>query len=232
MGHILTFKTIAGALAGAMMSCGVALASVDQHQYLFTGYQIMFEGYDGSLPTGRHLSTAPNTLQAGLLELEPGLFWRDGLERQQGCLAAALYFEARGENRLGQVAVGQVILNRVRAKAYPDTICKVVWQNAHKRNACQFSFTCDGKKDRPKNRKLWLEVQQLAERMLGAQNYVYYSKADHPQLDLDRLTKRATHYHATHVKPGWSRKFKLAKKIGGHIFYVSGRVAKTMPRGS
>ena len=67
---------------------------------------------------------------------------------EQQCLATGIYFEARGESVKGQAAVAQVILNRVRNPAYPKTICGVVYQNENWRNRCQFSFACDGIKDR------------------------------------------------------------------------------------
>src|SRR5262249_54575170 len=63
--------------------------------------------------------------------------------REQQCLAAAIYFEARGESVKGQAAVAQVVLNRVRNPAYPKSICGVVYQNQKWRNRCQFSFACD-----------------------------------------------------------------------------------------
>ena len=63
------------------------------------------------------------------------------------CLAEAIYFEARGEPAVGQMAVGRVIMNRTRRVHYPDTICGVVNQNAQLLNRCQFSYRCDGKID-------------------------------------------------------------------------------------
>ncbi|MEL6751247.1 MAG: cell wall hydrolase, partial [Pseudomonadota bacterium] len=68
--------------------------------------------------------------------------------KQRRCLANGIYFEARGESVQGQKAVAQVILNRVKNPAYPNSICGVVYQNKHMRNACQFSFACDGIRDR------------------------------------------------------------------------------------
>ena len=67
---------------------------------------------------------------------------------EQTCLANGIYFEARSEPLRGQAAVAQVILNRVRNPAYPDSICGVVYQNDDWFNRCQFSFACDGIKDR------------------------------------------------------------------------------------
>src|SRR5690554_3545291 len=63
------------------------------------------------------------------------------------CLAQAVYHESRGEPESGQWAVASVILNRVESSAYPDTVCDVVFQNAHLRNRCQFSFACDSRPD-------------------------------------------------------------------------------------
>ena len=65
--------------------------------------------------------------------------------KQMSCLAEALYFEARGEPIKGQLAVGEVVLNRVEDPRYPNSICKVVNQGTGRRFACQFTYTCDGK---------------------------------------------------------------------------------------
>ena len=63
---------------------------------------------------------------------------------EENCLARAVYFEARSESELGQLAVARVILNRTRDPNYPKTICGVVYQGSSQRNSCQFSFACDG----------------------------------------------------------------------------------------
>ena len=142
-----------------------------------------------------------NTSQHGLRELSPALFADEGLPRETGCLAAALYFEARGESRTGQIAVAQVIVNRMRSGAYPDSICDVVWQNSHKRNRCQFSFTCDGRMDLIRDRKTWLRTKRLAETFMGRRSYKAIPHAMHPIEILDAKTRRSTHYHATYVTP-------------------------------
>src|SRR5262249_58140344 len=64
--------------------------------------------------------------------------------KSEKCLAEAIYFEARGEAVRGQMAVAQVVLNRVFSEKYPNTVCGVVYQNAHRRLHCQFTFACDG----------------------------------------------------------------------------------------
>src|SRR5690606_4966325 len=81
---------------------------------------------------------------------------------EQKCLATAIYFEARGESLKGQAAVAQVVLNRVRNPAYPSTVCGVVYQNQHLRNRCQFSFACDGRKDRITSPAHYKVAQEIA----------------------------------------------------------------------
>jgi spore germination cell wall hydrolase CwlJ-like protein len=127
-------------------------------------------------------------------------------EQQKNCLATAIYFEARGESERGQKGVAQVILNRVENNAYPDTICDVVYQNKEKRNACQFSFACDGRADRASEPKAWKRALSLAEEVLDGENLV-------------QQIRTATHYHADYVKPYWAPKMKRLSKIGRHIFY-------------
>jgi len=121
------------------------------------------------------------------------------------CLSEALYFEARGESIVGQVAVAEVILNRVEAKAYPNSVCGVVRQGSGTRNGCQFSFFCDGKAEVIGNRAAFEEVGKVAWVMLQGK----------PRI----LTGHATHYHATSVLPRWAKKFVQTARIGDHIFY-------------
>src|SRR5688572_16670427 len=74
---------------------------------------------------------------------------------EESCLAAAVYFEARSESQLGQLAVATVILNRVKASNASSSICGVVYKGASHFNACQFSFACDGKPDIPEDVRAW-----------------------------------------------------------------------------
>lgn len=125
---------------------------------------------------------------------------------QQRCLAAGIYFEARGEIEKGQAAVAQVILNRVKAPTYPNTICGVVYQNKHWRNRCQFSFACDGVYDRVNDKEAWNRAVRIARDVSKGKIY------------LDKVAD-STHYHATYVKPRWRKKMKVVDRIGVHIFY-------------
>jgi spore germination cell wall hydrolase CwlJ-like protein len=129
-----------------------------------------------------------------------------GSKKEQRCLAEAIYFEARGESEDGQVAVAQVVLNRVKNPAYPDTICGVVYQNQHKRNRCQFSFACDGIKDRIASPAAWATAQRLAKEVLDGRRY-------------SKMVDASTHYHATYVNPRWAKAMAKRGQVGLHIFY-------------
>lgn len=130
----------------------------------------------------------------------------DALDREQRCLAEAVYFEARSEPEAGQAAVAQVVLNRVKSGLYPANVCGVVYQNRHRYMGCQFSFACEGKSLRIADGPSW----QTATRIAGAviEGRTYLSEVG-----------GATHYHADYVKPGWSRRLRKMDAIGRHIFY-------------
>ena len=69
-----------------------------------------------------------------------GLFDDKARAKSEKCLAEAVYFEARGEAVRGQIAVAQVVMNRVFSGRYPTTVCAVVYQNKYHHMACQFTF--------------------------------------------------------------------------------------------
>ncbi len=127
-------------------------------------------------------------------------------DREKWCLATAIYFEARGEAYRGQVAVAQVVMNRVKDHRYPSTICGVVYQNQSRRNSCQFSFACDGIPEVINEREPWAQAEDIAARVLDGELY---------------LTEvgTATHYHATYVRPAWAPRMDKVTQIGLHVFY-------------
>lgn len=125
---------------------------------------------------------------------------------QQDCLARGIYFEARGESVKGQAAVAEVILNRVRNPAYPSDICDVVYQNENWRNRCQFSFACDGIRDRVIRGYHWEIAKEVAKAVTAGAIWF-------PEL------ASATHYHAVYVRPDWARTMKRVERIGRHVFY-------------
>jgi spore germination cell wall hydrolase CwlJ-like protein len=125
--------------------------------------------------------------------------------REQRCLATAIYFEARGEPVRGQVAVAQVILNRVRSPLFPQTICGVVYQG-QMHPGCQFSFTCDGHTDNPRNDNQWALARSIAKKIMGGELWL-------PEIGY------STYYHANYVNPYWKGDMSKIDKIGRHIFY-------------
>lgn len=124
------------------------------------------------------------------------------------CLAMAIYFEARSEPIAGQLAVAQVVENRVASRHYPDNICEVVmegpvYKSGHpKRNMCQFSFWCDGKPETINDNDAWQTALRIAKSVK----------------DID-VSEGATHYHSIDVSPAWRYTMQTTVVIGRHIFY-------------
>lgn len=154
----------------------------------------------------------PAKVKLGLVKL-PGVLGSDPAQvdalpqasgdAQWQCLTTALYHEARGESVKGQIAVAEVILNRVDSPAYPRSVCGVVQQSGN--GGCQFSYTCDGRSDRISDRAAWARAGKIARSMLDGAPRV--------------LTAGATHFHTVGVRPGWARRFDRTASIGAHLFY-------------
>lgn len=119
------------------------------------------------------------------------------------CLARAIYFESRGEVIKGQAAVAEVVMNRAESPLFPHTICGVVNQAGD--GGCQFSFTCDGRKDTISDRTAWYVAEKVASAFI----------AGAPR----NLTQGATYFHTPSVRPAWSHRFALTAHIGAHYFY-------------
>jgi spore germination cell wall hydrolase CwlJ-like protein len=131
-----------------------------------------------------------------------------GAERAKAerCLANAIYFEARSEPVRGQMAVAQVMVNRAFSGFYPNDICGVVYQNSSRHLACQFTFTCDGKRKLIDERGAWARANRIAKQTLDGEIYV-------PEV------AKSTHYHAVYVHPDWVREMKKMVRFGTHNFY-------------
>jgi len=126
--------------------------------------------------------------------------------KQEKCLAEAVYFEARGEPVRGQLAVAQVVVNRVFSGYYPNTVCGVVYQNARRHLACQFTFACDGIPDRINEPLAWERAKHIASEALDGKFWL-------------NDVGKATHYHARWVHPWWVREMHKLDRIGVHTFY-------------
>lgn len=129
----------------------------------------------------------------------------DSLWRASECLAAAAWYEA-GDDPVGQRAVVQVVLNRVRHPSYPATVCDVVFQGTERRTGCQFTFTCDGSmtKRRP-GAGPFARARAIAMAALAGQT--------------DANVGTATHYHADYVVPKWRNRLVKIAMVGRHVFY-------------
>jgi spore germination cell wall hydrolase CwlJ-like protein len=126
--------------------------------------------------------------------------------KSEKCLANAVYFEARGEPVRGQIAVAQVVMNRVFSPFYPNDVCGVVYQNAWRHNACQFTFACDGIPDIVTEPDAWIRAKKIAADMLDGKLWM-------PEV------AKSTHYHAYWVHPSWTGEMKRILKLGVHTFY-------------
>ncbi|MEM8784809.1 MAG: cell wall hydrolase, partial [Pseudomonadota bacterium] len=131
--------------------------------------------------------------------------YRSKKDSEHECLAYAIYHEARGEPMSGQIAVAEVVLNRVAHRYYPNSICGVVYENSDRFLSCQFTFTCDGISDKPFDKASWRKSKLLASYLMK-------------ERDLG-ITNAATHYHADYVDPYWADDLIKTVKIGRHIFY-------------
>ena len=155
-----------------------------------------------SAPAGRDLRLA----EPGVKQDYTQLIAPENMAKEQRCLAEAVYFEARSESLLGQAAVAQVVLNRVKSGLYPSSVCGVVYQNSNRYLACQFTFTCEGKSLRITEPASWRDAVRIAREVYDGTTYL-------PDVGA------STHYHANYVRPYWAKKLKKMDTIGQHVFY-------------
>ncbi|MBW4330844.1 cell wall hydrolase [Stakelama sp. CBK3Z-3] len=125
-------------------------------------------------------------------------------ERATDCLATAALYEA-GDDTAGEKAVAQVVLNRVRHPAFPDTVCGVIFQGAERTSGCQFTFTCDGAMAHSWSQAAWKRAQDVAAQALAG--------------SVDQTVGNATHYHTDWVVPYWSASLDKIAAVGSHLFF-------------
>ena len=149
------------------------------------------------------------------------------------CLVENIYFESKGESMRGKIAVGVVTLNRLKDPRYPKTICEVVKQGPVReswktrqdptltadqrsynpvRHRCQFSWWCDGYKERIKYDENWIDSVKAAKSALTGK--------------YDDLVDGATHYHAVYVNPEWANRLRFIVQIDNHKFYEYPKTSK------
>ena len=149
------------------------------------------------------------------------------------CLALNIYREANNQSIAGQIAVGRVVMNRVLDRRYPADTCGVIYEGPvreswktrqqkdlpddqrvyyPRRDRCQFSWYCDGKKDEvinKTNNRAWNTAENIAYQILAFDKW-------------KNVLEGATHYHANYVNPKWSKTLRKIVTIDDHIFYKRG----------
>lgn len=137
----------------------------------------------------------PETLAALVAEIrhEPG----DARDPELECLARSVYWEAKGEQLEGQLAVAEVILNRVEDGRFGASVCAVV------KAPGQFSFVQRGAIPAPRDAAAYAVARAIA-RIALEQHWT-------------PVVGKATHFHATRVNPGW--RLTRVAQVGNHIFY-------------
>jgi spore germination cell wall hydrolase CwlJ-like protein len=126
--------------------------------------------------------------------------------RSLDCLAQAVYYEARSESEDGQRAVAQVVLNRVRHPAWPNSVCGVVYQGPMRvGGGCQFTFTCDSSLRYRAAGPGWDRARQIAAEALAGRTFAPVGLS--------------THYHTSAVFPSWAPRLVKTAVIGAHNFY-------------
>lgn len=146
-------------------------------------------------------ATAGTTINFATLDAMPAVTG----DAQWQCLAQAIYFESRGEPLAGQIAVAEVVLNRVGSRQFPSTVCGVTRQGAGSGKGCQFSYACDGNSDAMRSSLARDRSEKLARLMLDGR----------PRT----VAGGATYFHVRSIRPDWSRRFSRTATIGHHMFY-------------
>ena len=159
------------------------------------------------------LAVMVNVLALGsMIHFAHAQFHENQRQKSLECLALNIYWETKAASLADAMAVSDVVMNRVYSRHFPNTICDVVYEaevyesGKPKRNQCQFSWFCDGRKDDPADDDAWAKAQKYAS------DFYVYSK-------YIGITEGATHYHASYVKPYWAPTLDRITRIGSHIFY-------------
>lgn len=117
------------------------------------------------------------------------------------CLATMIYFEARNQPDVGQIAVAYSAINRAESSdpEFKSTLCDVIF------DGCHYSFYCDGLSDTPTNMDAYYKALYIAGvSMLGL---------------VEDPTNGATHYHTKSVYPWWADKLNYVGTFTDHVFY-------------
>lgn len=118
----------------------------------------------------------------------------DAVDGELSCLAKIVVHEAGNQSRTGQLAVAQVVMNRVRSGRFASTICGVALQRGQFFNVHAYNPPHDARW------RLALEVSREARQGLSAP-----------------VIGNALFFHAAYAGPFHGR--VRVSQIGNHIFY-------------
>lgn len=201
----VVLAVIAGLLAIPVASMAIGLALFDdvrQDAAIAAAALATSEATDGSLVD---TSAVPAVTAAKDLSAVYAERFAAAAPAERDCLARAVYYEARGEEFEGKVAVAQVVLNRARSGRWPASICAVVRQGVERGRKCQFSFACFTWLARPHG-EAWASAVEVAGQVVEGRAFL-------------RELEHATHYHATSVDPVWRHGLEPLRTVGSHVFY-------------
>lgn len=133
----------------------------------------------------------PNTLKA--LGLSSSGSGSSTSQSDYQLLARIISAEARGEDYIGQVAVGAVVLNRVAHPSFPDTVAGVVYQPG------AFTAITDGQINQPIAESCYQAAQDALGGWDPSGGAIYY-------------------YNPDKTSNKWIRSRPVIKRIGNHLF--------------
>ncbi len=212
---VLAESLIAEERSAAATASGVELGyfsnSANPEALVHTASYI--NGATASASDGLTLRARDSASLQGLIDFTiDDLGLHGGNDAELDCLSEAIYYEARSESTLGQLAVAEVVMNRVANPHYPKTVCGVVFQGQYRQTGCQFTFTCDGSRAARPRGEAWDRARDIALHVLLGLN--------------TPMTNKATHYHTDYVNPYWAAGLVETGVIGTHIFYRFPKTSK------
>lgn len=120
------------------------------------------------------------------------------LDAELECMAKVVHHEAANQARRGQLAVAQLIMNRVESGRFPRTICGVTNQRGQFFDTASYNPRRDDKR--------WRTAVEVA--------------AEARDGDAEHVVPKAMFYHAAYQAPtSWFRTRTRVTKLGDHIFY-------------
>lgn len=118
------------------------------------------------------------------------------VDAELACLTRVILYEAGNQPRRGQLAVAQVVMNRVRSPLFPNTICSVINQRGQFSRIRSFHAPRDAR---------WRRALAIARDARAGTSAP--------------VVGRALYFHAARIRPGFARSRTRVAAIGDHVFY-------------